>query len=203
MPAAEGSSLSFVIPQGLQFCAYVGEQDGLSLAPADSTRSQLEADWRRWWHAVIASDAALFHQSPQLTGPITPDKLRPQLEVVRRSFDPPEFKHLASSAELRNRCRYHWPAFFKAWPTEEQKFYDWLEHQGRGISWGELGPDHVGLLNAAASNRFELRIAFVRWPTDYQHHVANDYVILGDQYRDASHAAALQEILKAHISRLV
>lgn len=121
-------------------------------------------------------------------------------------FDPPDFNALRHIPTLQSLCRHHWLPFHNRWSPvggEKARAIVKLQAQLHRIELDRLVPACLTDTGRSIARPFHLSVEFVHWPETYQRQVSNDRVILGVQYVEVEHAAALHTILHAMIVRLI
>jgi hypothetical protein len=199
------------IPEELQFSGYVGEHAGFSLAPDQVPRDPTEAAWRAWWDALLTQTFGVHaEQMAQELSANSPAEhqalLREAGERARRGFGPPEFPELAHTPDLQQLCRREWPLFQPGWGIvggQKWLLSTRMQEQLQRVRLDRLVRACTADAGQSETAPFALRVDFVRWPQDYQHHVSQRHLVLGAYYLDAAHADALQAVLQAAIISLV
>jgi hypothetical protein len=202
MALQEGSQVSWVYPQSLQFCAFVGEHEGFSVLDDGAAYSPLEAHWRQWWEALIAETDEKFRMTLEWAPPLGRDVIR-QVAAQRSLYDPPTFPHLKDRSALRERCLFYWRPFARSWNDIEREFYSKLTVLLPGLSFDRTVEDGLRLLGKQSNARYVLRLTFVRWPPVYQRHISLQHVMLATRYLDADMIAALEDIVASSILKLL
>lgn len=202
--------ITWDIPEPLQFCAYVGQQEGFSVADADPAATVAERAWRGWWQTL---PQRLFAHHAHLDDLLRRHADMPPLEVWRAvgspgspaslDYDPPTFESLTPPPELRALCQQHWPAFARRWQVEKPDIIDQMRRQGRAVREERIVRDCVRAAGKTSSAPFSLRLDFVRWPATYQQRCSDQHIVLSVAYLEPGQAAQLRAVIAAAVSKLI
>src|SRR5262249_24776481 len=117
-------------------------------------------------------------------------------------YDPPEFSSLTTRPQLRNLCRDLWPSFKIEWNRDKPTLAQSLTGQLDRLAIADLVQEHARVAGRQPGS-FDLRLAFVRWPSDYRHVSSDSYVIMGTGFLSEARLSELREIVRAQLRKLV
>lgn len=200
-------TITWDVPQALQFSGFVGEQAGFRFEPTVETRRGVEREWYSWWSelpgqifGVQAEMDQVFRSERALSANAIWSTLG-SAEVD--GDDAPEFDSLRHQPALRALCREQWPRFEQQWAATKPALFSQMAHQGAAVRENRIVRASAQAAGKAQSAPFLLRLDFVAWPADYLEYRTDGHVVLGARYLAPAATAQLREIIATAVARLV
>ena len=200
-PSPQNASwrIDWDLPDGLEFCSYVGQiHDFRPDATIGSRVQPLKRDWIEWWkrlYTAFASKTALSFVAPS------------SLSVFEaQGYEPPLFPELEARPQLQTACREHWPYFNQVWngaAGEKRQLNERLSQLVRQLDLNELVQNCMQLTGKSGSVAFTLQIGVVRWPEDYRQPVSKECLLIGTAYLEREQRQSLISLLQTQICDLI
>ncbi|HEX2911606.1 MAG TPA: hypothetical protein VH186_12420 [Chloroflexia bacterium] len=196
----ESWSVSFDLPEVLEFASYIGQQEGYNPEQSAVPASTAEAEWREWWLQVPELNMQFMTSWQELIKANPPDYSKMQGLVP--PFDSPDFNSFSTRPALKALLHKHWDSFLKirsrngAKPTIAQ-----FSEKVRKIQVQKFVQELEGV-NKRQANPFKLKIYFVPWPENYERIAAPDLMVLSTSYLNRGREKDFEGLLRAQISKL-
>ena len=203
-------SIRWDFPEELEFCAYIGQQEGYDATDGAQPSMPAEAEWRTWWQYLPTHTfgVAMEQVRREMPGASPYEQLGAAAEAGRLAsgYNPPEFGLLADRPALRDQCVHHWPAFQRAWSIvggTKMAFADSLHLQIGRLHLNRLVREACRTAGRRTPAPFSLGVDIVIWPQSYLRAISDAHLVIGTAYLDGGHLDRMRQLLLGHLVRLV
>ncbi len=198
--------MTWDLPEELQFCAYIGQQEAFHPTDATPLHAPAETEWRVWWEMLPTyTFGARFDAARRQTPETAPRELLQRVDPRDYSrFDPPDFTRMRNMPALQQLCRSYWPKFHSEWGSaggNKMRMVTKLHTQLRKIPIDRLVYECRRAANKPIVDPFYLQVDFVIWPEDYRHEISSRHLVLGVQYLEPVQVDALRTLIKTYIAK--